>query len=266
MQMASASKFDVETELSSMRLDLMASENKVKQLEEKILTFKNERRKCEESRAKEKNLSSDLQASLDSLSHDMAAMSKNLEALHEENENFRSTIHKKDEDIRCLNENAKLYTKEKAANLEKLQSLTVEKVNLLEELKQTKQTLQEARTQHKNSELKIREVGQKLSAAECEAKEKATTINSEVKKIEMANKENEELRKHIQKIEERLVTKENELTSVVLMNQGIEGKAIQLDDQLKKNEQSRTQEVIALTKEMGELKAKNKQLQEVYVH
>lgn len=265
IEISSSLEAETETQISSMRTDLIASQSRAKQLEEKLITLKSEKHKLEDSFAQEKKLSSELQTSLDSVSYDLSSKLKNIEVLHEQNENLKRIIHKNEEDNRRLNENAKSHSKEKVSSSEKLQSLTAEKESLIEELELTKKELLEARAQHKNSEMKLREVGQKLSAIECEAKEKGATIYSGVRKIEIANKENEEFRRRIQKMEERLVIKDRELTSLVLEKEGMEEKVIQLEDQLR-NEQSRLQEIVELTKEMGQIKAKNKHLHEVHVY
>ena len=262
MKLISSSKNDTDKQLMSMRTDLIASQEKSKHLEELTMTLRNEKQRCEGSLEFEKGRAGDLQSSLDSTSSQMATITKQLEDLHEESKRMKTALLTKEGEMGKLGKDLKHMKKEKTVALANIENLDTDKAMLLNELEQVKLSLAEAREQHKSSQLRVREMGKKLSAVECKEKESATNLSSEEMKFQMVNKENQELKVQLQRFEERMTMREKEFQSIVLEKQIVDDKVTEMENLVKKNEDSKAQEMLFVSNETAKAKAQNKILQE----
>ena len=262
MKLISSSKNEADKQLVSMRTDLIASQEKIKHLQELTMTLRKEKQHYEGNLEFEKGRASDLQSSLDSTSSQMTTITKELDDLYEENKNMKTALLMKEGEMNKQGEDLKHMKKEKTVALAKIESLDTDKAMLLNELEQVKQSLAEARQQHKSSQLRVREVGEKLSAVECKEKESAANLSSEEMKCQMVNRENQELKVQLQRFEERMAMREMEFQSIILEKQTIDGKVTEMENLVKKNEDSKAQEMLFVSNETAKAKAQNKILQE----
>ncbi len=262
MKLISSSKNEADKQLVSMRTDLIASQEKIKHLQELTMTLRKEKQHYEGNLEFEKGRASDLQSSLDSTSSQMTTITKELDDLYEENKNMKTALLMKEGEMNKQGEDLKHMKKEKTVALAKIESLDTDKAMLLNELEQVKQSLAEARQQHKSSQLRVREVGEKLSAVECKEKESAANLSSEEMKCQMVNRENQELKVQLQRFEERMAMREMEFQSIILEKQTIDSKVTEMENLVKKNEDSKAQEMLFVSNETAKAKAQNKILQE----
>ena len=268
--MTASTNDETEKQLLTLKSDFHSSQQRVEYLQDALKSLEKSKQEQEQCLEQEKGRVNELQVSLDSVSSSMSTITNEVERLHSEKEELTHLLQKKDDAVLSLEKELNYMKHEKEKSVVGLQSTEEEKAELRSSIDQLKQDLTESRQNHINSQLKIRELGQKFSATECQLREQEAFTVTVSKEKEILNTELQEQRKKNQELEQILAKKtvaltmqEKELASITVEKQTAELKAAENEASLKSSEMSRANEMQHLTTQITRLKLAEKHTHQV---
>lgn len=270
---ASTANSDTEKQVTSLKVELHTTQDKVRQLQDALRNAEKEINVTQRNLELEKGHSNEVEMSLDSTRQMLERTTKKLEDVHQQNTLKDDLLSRKESQLSLIQGELNKIKEDHHSATSSCQSLTVEVQMISKDLNSKKEQLLEAQKRREASETSIKELGEKLSSSEREITEKNIMLMREKKENEQLAIEITTLKNMIQDLEHQVSLKdatlskqEREMASVIVQKENAEALNTERESELKSAQFSKVHEIAELNKQVAYFDAQSKQLKEVSRH